>query len=252
MDVLRRMLRSADAVTACSHYLLNRAVILEPSISGKATVIHNGVEPSRFLEHAPHRHASPYVFAYGRHTHKKGFDLLLQAFAGVARRVPEVDLIVAGSGEETEALRKLCTVLGLEERVVFHGRATPEEIVRLLNGCRLAVIPSREEPFGIAAVEALFSGRPLVATRVGGLPEVAAAAASIGGSPGIYWSTPDALDLERTIMEALSESTACAPRASRFCGLSVSDMTRSYQRVLEGEPIPVEGIGHGVYAAVCP
>ncbi len=250
--VVREMLRSADAVTACSRYLLDRASVLEPSIFGKAMVIHNGVEPSRFLKRDAHRHARPYVFAYGRHTHKKGFDLLLKAFAPVAQRFSEIDLIVAGSGEETEDLRRLRSELGLDQRVVFYGRANPEEVVRLLNGCRLVAIPSREEPFGIVAVEALMSGRPIVATRVGGLPEVAAAVAAscAGDSPRLYWATPDASDLTGALIDGLSEAETFVQRPVTFLGLSVTDMTQAYQRALEGSSESEEESSPSHYAAV--
>jgi glycogen synthase len=239
-ELVRELLRSADAVTACSQYLLNRAIDLEPSISAKTTVIHNGVDGSRFLEREEHLHPRPYIFAYGRHTHKKGFDLLLKSFAGLAAQFPEVDLVIAGAGEETSRLGNLRAGLGLQDRVIFYGRAEPDEVVRLLNGCRLVVIPSREEPFGIVAVEALLSGRPVVATRVGGLPEVAAAVAAscAGGSPVIHWAMPDAPDLQRAMQNALTAPPAALARSSGFEGLSLADMARSYQQVLEGQTFP--------------
>jgi glycogen synthase len=238
LDPVRELLRAADAVTACSRYLLTRALALEPSISSKAAVIHNAVESSRFLDRQAHRHPRPYVFAYGRFTYKKGFDLLLQSFASVGRRFPEVDLIVAGVGEQTEELVRLRAALRLEDRVVFYGRASPEEVVRLLNGCCLTVIPSREEPFGIVAVEALASGGPVVVTRVGGLPEVAAAAAAscVGEAPAIHWANPEPSDLERAMVEALSQPPTRRARAPVLPGFSLPEMTRSYQQVLEGRP----------------
>jgi glycogen synthase len=228
--VVRRMLESADAVTACSGYLLQQAIELEPVVAGKATVIHNGVDHARFLAPAVYHHPRPYILAYGRHTHKKGFDLLLESFAPVSQRFPQVDLILAGAGEETGRLRKLRDRLRLEQRVLFYGRAEPEEVVRLLKGCRLVVIPSREEPFGIVAAEALLSGRPLVATRVGGLPEVATAA----GADQVYWARPDARDLERAIRNALSAPQCAAPPPVAASKLSFTEMVRRYQQVLEG------------------
>lgn len=169
---LRAVLREADAVTACSGYLLGRAVELEVSIAGKGHVIHNGVDVERFRNSTPYQRARPYIFAYGRFTHKKGFDLLLQAFSQLTADVPPVDLILAGDGEERASLEKQAQHLGLADRVFFYGRAQPQEIVRLLNGSLFVVVPSREEPFGIVALEALAAGKPVLATRVGGLPEI--------------------------------------------------------------------------------
>ncbi|HJZ95056.1 MAG TPA: glycosyltransferase family 4 protein, partial [Candidatus Solibacter sp.] len=117
---LRSILRDADAVTACSQYLLDRAIELEPSLAGKSSVIHNGLDLDRFRDKTPYQHPRPYVFACGRLTHEKGFDLLLCAFAKVAPAHHGVDLIIAGDGEEQMALRQLGSQLGLNGRVKFH------------------------------------------------------------------------------------------------------------------------------------
>lgn len=168
---LRKILREADAVTACSQHLLDQAIGLEPSIAAKAHVVHNGVDPKRFADKNQHFHPRPYALAFGRLTHKKGFDLLLNAFAQAEAVQSDIDLIIAGNGEEQHALMQQALQLGLERRVHFRGQATPEEVVRLLNGCRFVVVPSRCEPFGIVALEALAAGKPLLATRIGGLAE---------------------------------------------------------------------------------
>ena len=168
---LRLILREADAVTACSQYLLNQAIRLEPSITSKAHVIHNGVDPERFTDKSVHFHPRPYAFAFGRLTRKKGFDMLLEAFAKAESAVPETDLVIAGEGEEWDALGLQARQLGLIDRVHFRRRATPEEVVRLMNGSAFVVVPSRAEPFGIVALEALAAGKPVLATRTGGLAE---------------------------------------------------------------------------------
>ncbi len=166
------LLRRADAVTACSQYLLDCAVALEPSVARKGVVIHNGIDASRFEDTSKHRRNRPYLLAFGRLTHKKGFDLLLDAFADLASQHPDLDLVLAGEGEERTALEQQARRLGIEGRVELYGRATQQEIVRLLNGCQLQIIPSRQETFGIAALEGLAAGKPVLATRVGGIPEV--------------------------------------------------------------------------------
>jgi glycosyltransferase involved in cell wall biosynthesis len=168
---LQSILREADAVTACSQHLLDQAIRVEPSIAGKGQVIHNGVDPERFTNKGFHFHPRPYLFAFGRLTHKKGFDMLLEAFAQAQAAVQDTDLIIAGEGEELNALSLQAERLGLAGRVHLRGRATPEEVVRLLNGALFVVVPSRSEPFGIVALEALAAGKPLLATSTGGLAE---------------------------------------------------------------------------------
>ena len=156
------LLRNADAVTACSRYLLGEAVKFENSIAPKALVIHNGIEPERFDDTSPYPHPRPYVLAYGRLAFKKGFDLLVRSFAKIATSRPNLDLVIAGEGEQRSALERLSARSGIGGRVYFYGRASQPEIIRLLNGCRMVVVPSRQEPFGIAALEALAAGRPVL------------------------------------------------------------------------------------------
>ena len=169
---LRMILQEADAVTACSRYLLDKAIQLEPSVARKGHVTYNGIDPERFGNKTSYCHPRPYILAFGRLTYKKGFDLLLEAFARVASEHSHADLILAGEGEERAALETQAQELGLAERMYFFGRATPEEVVRLLNGCLFVVVPSRWEPFGIVALEAVAAGKPVLASRVGGLIEL--------------------------------------------------------------------------------
>lgn len=171
LHTLRSALQTADAVTACSRYLLERCIQLEP-LAKKGSVIPNGVDLERFASREFHAHPRRYLLACGRMTHEKGFDLLLEAYARVAREHPGVDLILAGDGEDRLALRLRAERLRLEGQVHFPGRATPEEVVRLLNGCLFAVVPSRRETFGVVALEAMAAGKTVVATEVGGLPEL--------------------------------------------------------------------------------
>jgi glycosyltransferase involved in cell wall biosynthesis len=146
-----------------------------------------------------------------------------------------MDLILAGEGDQSQELAALCEALDLKHRVIMCGRAKPEEVIRLLNGCRLVVIPSREEPFGIVAMEAIASGHPVVATRVGGLPEVFAAfaASNSGASPLCVWAEPEPDDLARSILRGLSQSSTGELPLLPF-DASVANMTRRYFAVLSG------------------
>lgn len=169
---LRRLLRSADAITACSRYLLDLAVRLEPTAAQKGTVIYNGIDAARFQDTTAHDHPRPYILAYGRLSFQKGFDLLLDAYARTIAQGAQLDLILAGEGEERAALEAQARRLGIDQRVYFFGRANQQQVVQLLNGCTFLVVPSRWEPFGIVALEGLAAGKPVLATNVGGLPEV--------------------------------------------------------------------------------
>jgi glycogen(starch) synthase len=170
-QLLRTLLNEADAVTACSSDLLSKAQRLEPGIARKGHVVHNGLDLELFKSTARYSYPSPYILSYGRLTSNKGFDLLISAFAQVAAEHPEVDLILAGDGEDEILLKRLVHEAELDDRVHFFGRALPRQIVELLNGCLFLVVPSRNESFGIVALEGMAAGKTVLATRVGGLPE---------------------------------------------------------------------------------
>jgi glycosyltransferase involved in cell wall biosynthesis len=165
--MLRAALRRAYAVTACSHYLLRQAAAFEPEVSLKGTVIHNGME----LPEARSPEPGDYIFAVGRMVKKKGFDTLLRAVAETAVR-----LELVGDGPEREALHSLALVLGLNGRARFRQVRDRAEMLSLMASSRAVVIPSRQEPFGLVALEAMSFGRPIIASFVGGLPEVLAGA----------------------------------------------------------------------------
>lgn len=169
---LQSLFRAAEAVTACSEALLKQAAQIERGVAAKGRVTYNGVDLARFADKSAYQYPRPYILAYGRLSYEKGFDLLLNAFAKVRSELGEADLILAGAGDESANLQALALDLGIGARVQFWGRATPKEVVQLLNGAALVVIPSRAETFGISALEAFAAGKRVVATNVGGLPEV--------------------------------------------------------------------------------
>lgn len=168
----RQLLEQADAVTACSADLLKRAIACVPSIAARAAVHYNGVDLTRFADATSFEHPRPYALYVGRLDISKGLDLLIEAFAQAAERAPELDLLLAGEGALRSTLTERLAALGLSDRVHLLGQIAPQGILRLLNGAQFVVLPSRQETFGIAAIEAMAAGKAVLATRVGGLPEV--------------------------------------------------------------------------------
>lgn len=167
-----RILKRADAVTACSQYLAQKILALMPSLKNKIHAIHNGVDAGMFKAVDSNSPFSfRYLFAYGRMVHKKGFDLLLEAFSEVSSDFPEIHLVLAGEGEGKSRLEKLVNLKGMGSRIHFAGRLTDKDVARLLKHCEFVVIPSRYEPFGIVGLEAMAAGKAVVFTNTGGLSE---------------------------------------------------------------------------------
>jgi glycosyltransferase involved in cell wall biosynthesis len=108
-----------------------------------------------------------FVFV-GRLTTQKALPDALRAVAAV----PGAKLAVVGDGPERGRLERLTHDLGLGDRVVFEGARPREEVLRILAGARAAVLSSTWENLPHAAVEALSVGTPVVATAVGGVPEI--------------------------------------------------------------------------------
>lgn len=166
------LLKKADFVTACSKSLLEDAIQLEPSIKDKSISIGNGIDLSEFDLKDIYKAEKPYILSFGRLEHKKGFDVLINSFKIVSKKFPDYDLIIAGDGVKRSELQNLINNLGLDKKVKLMGMLPRKEILKLLNGCEIFVCPSRIEPFGIVNLEAMAAGKPVIASKVDGVPEV--------------------------------------------------------------------------------
>ena len=168
---LRRMLRQADAVTACSAYVL-RDLGAFGEVRGPTHVVPNGVEPSDFAATTrPSEDVGRYVLAIGRLVPQKGFDVLVEAFKSDALR--DLTLVLVGDGPERGRLQSRAANLGLATRVRFLGSVERSRIPALFCGADAFAFPSRGEGFGIALLEAMAAGVPAVAAAAGGVPEFA-------------------------------------------------------------------------------
>lgn len=101
----------------------------------------------------------------------KGYDILISAFSksNLARKGCQV--IIAGDGEEKCNLVNLIHEVGLSEHIVLAGRKSKQEIINLLSECQAFVLSSRAETFGVACIEAMSQGLPVIATSCGGPEE---------------------------------------------------------------------------------
>ncbi len=106
----------------------------------------------------------------GRFVYQKGHEYLIDAAVEITRRYPDLYFLFLGDGPDEKALRKQIAKLDLTNRFVFAGMV--EDVDRELAGCDLMIHPSKEEPFGIALLEGMRMGLPIIASRVGGIPEV--------------------------------------------------------------------------------
>ncbi|KQM10600.1 hypothetical protein AOA81_01565 [Methanomassiliicoccales archaeon RumEn M2] len=104
----------------------------------------------------------------------KGLDYLVEAMRGIDSK-----LIICGRGPDLNRISKLVSRNGLEDKVEIRGWVSEEEKAGLMGSCKVFVMPSLFEAMGIAALEAISYGRPVVCTDVNGLPETVGEAARI-------------------------------------------------------------------------
>jgi len=113
---------------------------------------------------------APVFVSYGRFVHKKGFDVLLEAFAGYLAAGGHGTLVIGGSGPEGAKLKELASRLEIGDRVRFPGWVN--DVQAFLDSGDVFVLPSRDEPFGIVVLEAMARGLPMICTRTQGPSEV--------------------------------------------------------------------------------
>jgi glycosyltransferase involved in cell wall biosynthesis len=210
---LRAAARFAAGLTACSAWTAQQCLPYAPRFAS-AQIIPNGVDPAQWdVGPTP---AAPVLCAWGRHVPQKGFDLLIEAFALLRQQLGHARLLIGGNGSETPRLQALSG-----DGVELLGPLDRAGVKRLLASSRVAVVPSRIEPFGIVAVEALAAGRGLVYARDTGLAE---AAGGCGRPADVY----DATALAAAISSELESPTDPAAGRARAGELAWSRICDSY------------------------
>ena len=168
-------------------------------------VIPNGLLPVEFSTHTPVTAATDIVFI-GELRILKGVDLLLEAMARLDGGSP-VTATIVGDGPDAGQFRDQAQRLGLTNRVTFTG-AMPAAAAFPLG--RILVMPSRAESFPYIVLEAAAAGIPLIATAVGGIPEI------VAGTDTALVPPEDVAALSHAIASALRDLPAAIGRASRL------------------------------------
>ena len=204
----------AAAVTAPSIDMLERAQRL--GATGRLELAPYGVDPDVFR---PDERAARgireklglnaehvVVLGVGRFIGVKGFEYLVDAVARARAATESVTLVLVGDGDLADELRARAARSGLGDGVIFAGMVSPSEVAGYLAAADLVVVPSVHHDGYVdglpnVALEAMGAGKPLVATRVGGLPQVVD-----DGRTGLLVAERDAEELARAILELVGDA----------------------------------------------
>lgn len=174
-SVWREMLQSSKAVVTCSK---NLSDVLSQAIGPMATtkVIYNGVDISKLKERdsvAIAKTTRRKLISIGKYDPIKGQDVLLNAFLLISDTYTDVDLVMIGAtGTSLDTLVDFVTTRELQNRVQFIQNLPHSQIAEYLKNATAFVLASRREGFPLVLLEAGSFGLPVIATRVGGIPEL--------------------------------------------------------------------------------
>lgn len=171
-SLVARTMLDADWVTAVSRSVLAQARFIVPEISSRSSVIYNGLRPPS-LPPTDIPFNPPTLICLGRVVREKGFDLAIQALRQIQKVFPLTKLMIAGDGGARADLERKASSFGLAQSIEFIGWCPPDQVMSLIDKATMVIIPSKyDEPFGLVALEAGLRGRPVIASRTGGLVEV--------------------------------------------------------------------------------
>lgn len=181
-------MQKADCVITVSEWTKRIAISKYKISPEKVRVVHNGIIPSsneKVEFSSPLKH-QPIVTFLGRVTHQKGPLYFVEAAKKVLQDIPDARFIVAGSGDLLPEMIKQVAKAGMSSRFHFTGFLRGKEIQKVWSLSSVYVMPSVSEPFGIAPLEAIQAGVPVIISRQSGVAEVMPHAITVD-----FWNTSE-------------------------------------------------------------
>lgn len=211
----------------------------------KISIVHNGVAVSAFPPGARETardslgipRGARVVGTTARLTPLKGVDSALHAVARLVQDWPDLKYVVFGDGEQEAELRALASSLQIEDSVVFAGYRS--NLTDLLPALDVFLFPTLREAMGIAVIEAMAAGIPVIATRVGGIPEVVLPGTGLLVEPSDPVAMTEAVDRllrEPELREALVRAASEHVREHYSCRRMAQRTLAVYEAVLARNP----------------
>ena len=144
--------------------------------SVKAEVVYNGTDPDRFspagIASGPESRESSTILMVGNLLAGKGHELVLRTIGKLTNLFPDLKCRIIGEGADRERFARLAADLGITDRVQFLGRRSRADVVKAMQNSTVFVLPSRYEGLGCVYLEAMASGKPVIACRGQGIDEI--------------------------------------------------------------------------------
>jgi glycogen(starch) synthase len=179
-SIERDLVTSADRTVVCSAAMRREAVDGLHADPGRVVVIPNGVDVTTWATTAEQQQAArravgvpddaPLLVLVGRLEYEKGGQDAVAALALLTDR--RTHLVLVGTGGQRQALLEQAARDGVADRVHLVGRLDDDTAAALLGAADVALVPSRYEPFGLVALEAMAAGTPVVVAQSGGLADI--------------------------------------------------------------------------------
>jgi len=132
---------------------------------------------------------------------RKGLKYLIEAIPDIIKKYPETKLVIIGEGKDRKNLEHLIGRLGIENHVLLAGKQ--KEIPKVLKSSDIFVLPSLREAFGLVILEAMITGLPVIASKVGGIPEI------INNKNGLLVESENPEKLANTLLDLIAHPDRC-------------------------------------------
>lgn len=204
--LLRRMLAWADRIVVVSQEIQKQFLGLEPSAASKLSVIHNGIDAQKFFPSDKERmqirrelgwdESMHVVGTVGRLSPEKGMNYFVAAANEIAQTRPAVRFVIVGDGPERAALQAIAN----PDAIRFVG--VREDVTAWLNAMDVFALTSVADAFPLVVIEAMACGLPVVASKVGGLPEIV-----LDGETGLLTPPRDVSALARAMAALMGDES---------------------------------------------
>lgn len=217
-------LRRANLVIAPSEYL-KRIICVWDIDANKIKVIYNGIaindkSSTKAIISNQEVNAAVQLISAGRLVPWKGFSILLDCMANFKAKGISAHLVIAGDGPEFKELSDKIKILDLDGEVAMVGRVSRAELYKLLSDSDIFILNSGYEGLSHQIIEAMSLGLPIIASNIGGNPEVVQS-----GRNGILTAYNDKKQLENAILQLIKD-----PVGRQKMGMESLDIVRKFDR----------------------